>query len=275
MGFGCNAVGVTGARIIDSPRERLMAILTNSFMPCNGRFPMIISIITMFFIVGTGFASSLKSAVIMTGFIVFGIVVTFLTTKILSKTLLRGIPSSYTLELPPYRVPQFTKVLVNSVFDRTVFVLARAIVVAVPAGLVIWLMANVYVGDKSIILICAELLNPLGTIMGLDGAILLAFILGLPANEIVIPIVIMIYMATGNIGTLSGVDQTRQLFLENGWTNTTALCTILFSLFHWPCSTTILTVKKETNSFKWTIASILIPTLIGFLLCTITAQILR
>ena len=196
MGLGCNAAGVIGCRIIDSPRERLLAILTNTFVPCNGRFPTLIAILTMFFIgTGGGAFAQIGSALLLTGVILLGVGVTFAMTKLLSKTLLKGIPSSFTLELPPYRKPQIGKVLVRSVFDRTLFVLGRAVSVAAPAGLVIWGMANIPVGNASILTHCAAFLDPFAKLMGLDGVILIAFILGFPANEIVIPIVIMAYMA--------------------------------------------------------------------------------
>ena len=268
MGFGCNAAGIIGCRIIDSPRERMLAILTNNFVPCNGRFPTLIAILTMFF-VGTagGVGSSLLSAVLLTAVIVFGVAVTFAVTKLLSKTLLKGIPSSFTLELPPYRKPQIGKVIVRSVFDRTLFVLGRAICVAAPAGMVIWLMANITIGDASVLNHCASFLNPFARLMGLDGVILIAFILGFPANEIVIPIVIMAYMEQGSILDLSSLAQMKELFVANGWTWITAISTMLFSLMHWPCSTTLLTIKKETGSWKWTALAVLIPASIGFVSC--------
>lgn len=268
MGFGCNAAGIVGCRIIDSPRERMLAILTNSFVPCNGRFPTIIALISMFFIgVGTGALSSVLSAVILTGVIVLGVAATFAVTKLLSLTILKGMPSSFTLELPPYRKPQIGKVIVRSVFDRTLFVLGRAAAVAAPAGLIIWLAANINVGDVSLLNFCADILDPLARLMGLDGVILIAFILGFPANEIVIPIIIMAYMASGSITELESINAMHTLFVNNGWTWVTAACTILFSLMHWPCSTTLLTVKKETGSLKWTLLAAVIPTVCGIAVC--------
>lgn len=276
MGFGCNAAGVIGARIIDSPRERLLAILTNNFVPCNGRFPTLIAIISMFFVgsVAGGF-TSLTSAAILTSVILFGILVTFLTTKVLSKTLLKGIPSSFTLELPPYRRPQIGKVIVRSIFDRTLFVLGRAVCVAAPAGLVIWVMANITVGDMSLLNHCATFLDPFAKLMGLDGIILMAFILGLPANEIVVPIIIMAYLASGSILEMDNIMELRDLFVNNGWTWITAISTMLFSLMHWPCSTTLLTIKKETGSKKWTALAFAIPTVIGIVVCMIFANIAK
>ena len=268
MGFGCNAAGVVGCRIIDSPRERLLAILTNNFVPCNGRFPTLIALLTMFFVgtSGGGF-SSLLSALLLTAAIVLGVGITFAVTKLLSKTLLRGVPSSFTLELPPYRKPQIGKVLVRSVLDRTLFVLGRAASVAAPAGMVIWLMANVTAGGVSILEHCAAFLDPFARLMGLDGVILLAFILGFPANEIVIPIIIMAYTAQGSILELDSLAQMKQLFVQNGWTWVTAVSVMLFSLNHWPCSTTLLTIKKETGSLKWTALASAVPTAVGITVC--------
>lgn len=268
MGFGCNAVGVSGCRIIDSPRERLLAILTNSFVPCNGRFPALIAIITMFF-VGTNqrAGASVVSALLLTAVIVFGIMMTFLVSHILSRTVLKGIPSSFTLELPPYRKPQIGKVIVRSVFDRTVFVLGRAVAVAAPAGLIIWVLANVSVNGSTLLTCCTEALDPLGQMLGMDGVILMAFILGFPANEIVVPVMIMAYMANGSLTEIPRLDTLHLLLTENGWTSVTAICVTLFSLMHWPCSTTCLTIKKETGSNLWTVAAILIPTLCGMTVC--------
>jgi len=267
MGFGCNAAGVIGCRIIDSKRERMLAILTNSFVPCNGRFPMIISIISMFFVTVGGFAAGLISATFLTVIIVFSIIMTFVSTKILSSSLLTGVPSSYILEMPSYRKPDFSSVIVRSVFDRTLFVLARSAAVAVPAGIVIWLMANIKVGNTAVLLHCADFLEPLGKLIGLDGVILLAFILGFPANEIVIPIALMIYLSGNSLVDITSYSQIREILVSNGWTVTTAICTVAFSLLHWPCSTTVLTIKKETGSFKWTLFSIIYPTVFGVLIC--------
>ena len=270
MGFGCNAVGVSGCRIIDSPRERLIAILTNSFVPCNGRFPILISIITMFLVgVEGGFWNSLLGVLILMMVIGFGIFMTFVTSSVLSKTLLKGVPSSFTLELPPYRRPQYGKVIVRSIFDRTLFVLGRAITVAMPAGLVIWCLANINISGGSLLSILSNVLDPLGKLLGMDGVILLAFILAFPANEIVIPIIIMSYMSTGNLVDISNLSTLREVLVSNGWTWVTAISVMLFSLMHWPCSTTCLTVKKETSSIKWTILSIVIPTFCGVVVCLI------
>ncbi len=271
MGFGCNAAGVVGCRIIDSPRERLLAILTNNFVPCNGRFPTLIAILTMFFMAGaSGIFADIGSAILLTLIILLGVGMTFLVTFSLSKTLLKGTPSSFTLELPPYRRPQIAKTIVRSIFDRTLFVLGRAAAVAAPAGLIIWLMANIEVGGASLLWHCSEFLEPFASLMGLDGTILLAFILGFPANEIVVPIIIMGYMSGGSLSEMASLSEMKTLFVDNGWTMLTAINVMLFSLFHFPCSTTLLTIKKETGSLKWTLVAAVLPTLIGIILCMLT-----
>ena len=268
MGFGCNAAGVVGCRIIDSPRERLMAILTNNFVPCNGRFPTLVNLILIFF-VGTagGAGRSVLSALMLTGIILLGILATFGVTKLLSCTLLRGVPSSFTLELPPFRRPQVGQVLLRSVCDRTLFVLGRAVTAAAPAGLLLWLMANLTVDGSSLLSLCAAFLDPFARLMGLDGVILIAFILGLPANEIVIPIILMAYLSQGTLQDPTSLAAMRELFLANGWTPVTALCTMLFSLMHWPCATTLITIKKETGSRRWTALAAVLPTLCGMAAC--------
>lgn len=274
MGFGCNAAGVVGARIIDSPRERLLAILTNNFVPCNGRFPTLIAILTMFFIGTAGNAlDPVLAAILLTLLIVLGILITFGVTKLLSCTILKGIPSSFTLEMPPYRKPQIGRVIVRSLFDRTLFVLGRAAAVAAPAGLLIWILANVTVGDVSILQHCATFLDPFAQLMGLDGVILIAFILGFPANEIVVPIMIMAYTAHGSLSELESLSTMRELFVSNGWTWQTAVSMLLFTLWHWPCSTTLMTVKKETGSIKWTALAFALPTAVGILSCMLFTAI--
>lgn len=268
MGFGCNACGVTGCRIIESPRERTIATVTNSFVPCNGRFPTLIAIITMFFTAGVALPfRSLVSAGLLLAVIVFGVIITLLVSKLLSATLLKGLPSSFTLELPPYRRPQIWKTIVRSLCDRTVFVLLRAICVAAPAGIIIWLMSNIMIGGESLCMVIANFLEPLGSLMGLDGVILLAFILGFPANEIVVPIIIMIYTASGTLVEYESLSSLHSLFVENGWTWVTALCTMMFSLLHFPCSTTCITIYKETKSWKWTLLAFALPTILGILIC--------
>lgn len=323
MGFGCNAVGVIGCRIIDSPRERLIAILTNAFVPCNGRLPTLFMMITLLFMTAgtavTGqiaagnstvwralpwnlspIAVSLLSAILLTLVILLGIGATLAASWFLSHTLLKGVPSSFTLELPPYRRPQFGKVILRSIFDRTLFVLGRAVVVAAPAGLVIWLLANVlYVGPEngwfaisaavggtgeasallqsspSLLFCITAFFDPLGRLMGLDGVILAAFILGFPANEIVLPIILMAYLQSSTLMEMTNPSALLGLLTANGWTRMTAVCMILFCLFHWPCSTTVLSVKKETGSWRWTAVSILLPTAVGMGLCILVANIGR
>ncbi|SCL90513.1 ferrous iron transport protein B [Sporanaerobacter sp. PP17-6a] len=276
MGFGCNACGVIGCRIIDSPRERLIAILTNNFVPCNGRFPTLIAVITMFFAAAVaGPFQSAVSAVTLTAVIIFGVFMTMLISKLLSKTILKGMPSSFNLELPPYRRPQIGRVIVRSIFDRTLFVLRRAVVVAAPAGLLIWLLANLHVGGMSLLAQCAGFLDPFARLLGLDGYILMAFILGFPANEIVVPIIIMSYMATGTLTDYQNLAQLHALFVAHGWTWLTAVCVMLFSLLHWPCGTTCLTIQKETQSAKWTVLGFAIPTVTGIIVCFLVANTIR
>ena len=271
MGLGCNAVGVMGCRIIQSPRERLIAILTNALMPCNGRFPTLIALISMFFVFVQGPAVSLAGAAILLMFIVLCVGVTLGCSRLLSATLLKGMPSAFALELPPFRRPKVGQVLIRSVLDRTLFVLGRAVTVAAPAGLVIWLLANLRVGDTQVLRLLADALEPAGRFLGMDGVILLAFILGFPANEIVLPIMLMTYLCQGTLVETQGLDSLRALLVANGWTLKTAACVALFSLFHWPCSTTTLTVYKETRSLKWTAVAVLLPTLAGAALCALTA----
>lgn len=273
MGLGCNAAGVVGCRIIDSKRERLIAMLTNCFVPCNGRFPMMLTIITIFFVNESRIENTFLAALFMGGLILFGVFMTFLTSKILSVTLLKGVPSSFTLELPSYRRPQFTKVLIRSIFDRTLFVLGRAISVAAPTGLLIWVLSNVILGESSLLAICAKTLEPFGKIFGMDGVILFAFLLGLPANEIVLPIILMTYLSEGILTEITDTIFIKQILVQNGWTWITAVNLLLFSLMHWPCSTTCITIKKETKSWKWTLAAVLIPTIAGLIICFLFTNI--
>lgn len=275
MGFGCNAAGIVGCRIIDSPRERIIAMITNNFVPCNGRFPTLIAIITMFFIGTTQKENSFVAALLLTSVILLGVVMTFFISKVLSKTILKGIPSSFTIELPSYRKPQIMNVIVRSIFDRTLFVLGRAIVVAVPAGVLIWIMANITIGDVTLLKHSTVFLDPFARLIGLDGVILMAFILGLPANEIVIPIMIMTYMSTGSLIEFDNLEELKHLLTLNGWTWITAVSTMLFSLMHWPCSTTLMTIKKESGSLKWTFLSFVIPTVTGILVCFLFTTVAR
>ena len=274
MGFGCNSCGVTGCRIIDSPRERLIAILTNNLVPCNGRFPFLITIATIF-IAGTigGIGASIVSTIAVMFVIILGIIMTLVISKILSKTILKGMPSSFVLELPPYRKPQFLKVLVRSIFDRTIFILGRAIAVAAPAGLVIWLFANIGIQGQSLLTMIANFLEPLAKLMGLDGYILTAFIFGIPANEIVLPIILMCYMQGTSLVNMEDTFAIGEILRQNGWTILTAINVMLFTVFHFPCATTLLTIKKETGSWKWTAISFLIPTVCGIVLCMLTTLV--
>lgn len=274
MGFGCNACGVTGCRIIDSPRERLIAILTNNLVPCNGRFPLLISIATIFiagaYAGSNGLLVSILSTLAVIVVIIFGIFLTLVVSKILSNTILKGMPSSMVLELPPYRKPQFGKILVRSILDRTLFILGRAIAVAAPAGLVIWLLANIGINGESLLSLIANFLNPFAQLMGLDGYILTAFILGMPANEIVLPIILMCYLKGGTLVNIEDTVEIGQILIHNGWNMLTAINVMLFTILHFPCTTTLLTIKKESGSWKWTLLSFVIPTVCGIVLCMCT-----
>lgn len=267
MGFGCNAVGVTAARIIDSPRERLIAIITNSFIPCNGRFPSIIMLGAIFTAgLGTAFYG-LKVTFTVLICVVASVAISLAVSYILSRTVLKGVPSSFVLELPPYRKPRILSILYRSLLDRTVFVFGRAVVVAAPAGAAIWLMQNISVGGSTIIDYIASVFGGLGAFMGLDGYILTAFLLGMPANEIVLPLVIMCYSGAGSLMETDNLYQLSALLTDNGWSLKTAVCTLIFMLCHFPCSTTLLTIKKETGSIKWTLVSFFVPLITGILLC--------
>lgn len=269
MGFGCNAAGIVSCRIIDSPRERLIAALTNNFTPCNGRFPTLIAMATLFIggstlLLGTQLMATLTVA----GFIMVGIILTFILSYFLSRTLLKGEASSFTLELPPYRPPRIGQVIIRSVMDRTLFVLGRAVIVAAPAGAITWVLANTYIGGTSLLASFAAFLHPFAIHMGLDGFILMAFILGLPANEIVLPILIMAYVSGGSMIELQSLGDLRQLFIvEHGWTWLTGICFMLFTLCHWPCGTTLYTLQKEQKNVYWTFMAFLLPTCTGILLC--------
>lgn len=276
MGFGCNAAGVVACRIIDSPRERLIAILTNNFVPCNGRFPTLIAIATIF--MGNALTpefSSLTVSLVITATVLLGIAVTFAVSWSLSHSILKGEPSSLVLELPPYRPPQIGAIIYRSIIDRTLFVLKRAVIMAAPAGAITWILANVYVGEMSIIAHLASWLQLLGYAIGLDGFILLAFILGLPANEIVVPILLMSYLSSGHMLEFESLEALRTILVDNGWTWLTAVNTMLFCLLHWPCTTTLQSAYKESGSGKWTFLSFLIPTVIAFTVCFLVAQTAR
>ncbi len=270
MGFGCNACGVTGCRIIDSPRERLIAILTNNFIPCNGRFPFLISVATIFIAGAYGGGSSVLATLSVISIILIGIFLTLIVSKVLSKTILKGMPSSFVLELPPYRKPQIGKILVRSIFDRTLFILMRAIKVAAPAGLIIWLLANIGINGETLLNIIANFFDPFAKIMGLDGYILTAFVLGIPANEIVLPIILMCYLKSNMLIDMEDIFAIGQILRQNGWTIITAINVMIFTVLHFPCATTLLTIKKETGSLKWTLLSFIIPTACGIVICILT-----
>ncbi len=274
MGVGCNSVGVTGARIIDSKRERLIAILTNSFIPCNGRFPTLIMIFTIFFsITNNTILNTTINVFLLTCVILFAVFITFITSKILSKTVLKGETSFFILELPPYRKPRILKVLVRSLIDRTLKILIRSTLVAAPAGLIIWLLANINIDNLSILNYLTNFLNPFGKFIGLDGVILTAFILGFPANEIVLPIIIMGYLSSGVMIEIGDLAVIKDIFISNGWSIITAICMIVLIVFHFPCSTTMITIYKETKSIKWTMLSFVLPLIIGIVLCFIINSI--
>ena len=271
MGFGCNAAGVVGTRIIDSPRERIIAAITNAFVPCNGRYPFLIAIATIFFSsYFIGLPSSVSSTLIVIAVILLGIFLTLIISKILSNTLLKGTSSSFILELPPYRKPQIGKILIRSIFDRTIFVLIRAIEVAIPASIVIWIFANISIDGTTLLTLVANFLDPFAKLMGLDGYILLAFILGMPANEIVLPIILMCYLGTNSLTDISDYTSIGEILKQNGWTIITAINVMIFTVLHFPCTTTLLTIKKETGSLKWTALSFVIPTICGIILCIIS-----
>lgn len=265
MGFGCNAVGVTGCRIIQSPRERLIAILTNAFVPCNGRFPALL------FLIGLSFSggSSVVQALLLTLCVLFSVGATLLASRVLSRTVLRGEPSAFLMELPPYRKPRVWQVLVRSLIDRTVFVLGRAAAVAAPAGLLIWLLSHCRIDGTTLLTLAARSLNAPASLLGMSGAVLLAFVLGIPANELVLPVLLLILGGSA----ASDADMGRVL-LQNGWTWRQSLCTLLFFLFHWPCATTLLTVHAETGSRKWTLLAFALPTAFGAALCLLTNLLL-
>lgn len=264
MGLGCNAVGVTGARIIDSPRERMIAIITNSLTPCNGRFPFLIAIISIFLA-----NNSIIASVILLGFIIISVAFTMLSSKILSKTVLKGTSSSLVFELPKYRVPDFKNVIISTIRDKILLVLFRAIVVAIPAGLIIWALANIDINNVSLLSIISSKLEPVGKFIGLDGVMLMAFILGLPANEIVLPIALMTYLSSSVLSNYSSIESLKEILVTNGWTVKTALCACIFSMFHFPCATTLFTVFKETKSIKYTLLSIITPLSNGIIICCV------
>ena len=270
MGFGCNACGVTGCRIIDSPRERLVAILTNAFVPCNGRFPTLIALISLFFLGGTmGLGRSLLATALFLGCILFAVGMTLLASRLLTATVLRGQLSAFSLELPPYRMPRVGQVLVRSLLDRTLFVLGRAVTVAAPAGLLIWTLGSISVRGGSLLTALAGALDGPGRLMGLDGMVLLAFLLGFPANEIVLPVLLMGYLQAGTLTAYGSLAELSAVLTANGWTAQTAVCMLVLCLLHFPCGTTCLTILHETGSARWTALAAALPTAMGAALCMI------
>ncbi|MFJ8530728.1 nucleoside recognition domain-containing protein [Bacillus sp. NPDC094106] len=276
MGFGCNAAAIMSTRIIESPRERMLAILTNNFVPCNGRWPTLILMASLFMAAGyTGSIQTLATAGVVVGMVIIGIIVTLSVSWVLSKTALKGVPTHYTLELPPYRKPKILNTIIRSTLDKSLYVLKRAVIVAAPAAVFTWVLANIFVGDTSLLMYFVNFLDPFAKLLGLDGFILAAFILGLPANEIVIPILLMSYLSTGALTEIDDFNQIKNLFLENGWTWLTALNTMLFSLLHFPCGTTLVNIYKETKSAKWTFLSFAIPTVIAIVVTFLTSQLVH
>lgn len=268
MGIGCNACGVTGCRIIENPKERLIAILTNVFMPCNGRLPILIAILMIFF-AGGGVFGSILTATELTLILTLCVLLTLGVSKLLSLTVCKGAPSGFALELPPYRAPQLGKTLVRSLIDRTLKVLGRAAAVAAPAGAIIWLLANINVNGTSLLTHGTEFLNPFGRFIGLDGVIVAAFLLGFPANETVIPVMLMAYLSGTTMTDYAGYAELGGILLSNGWTSKTAVCMLIMTVAHFPCSTTCLTVQKETGRLRWTAFSMLLPTVLGVILCAL------
>lgn len=276
MGFGCNAAAVMSSRIVESPRERMLAILTNNFVPCNGRWPLLILLAGLFMAAGfSGGMNTFVSAGVVVGIVLFGVAMTLLVSWGLSKTLLKGVPTHYTLELPPYRKPKVWNTIVRATLDKSLFVLKRAVLIAAPASLVTWILANIFVGDLSILEHVALFLDPFAQAIGLDGFILLAFILGLPANEIVLPILLMSYLSTGSMVEVTNLTELKQIFLDHGWTWLTALNMMLFSLLHYPCGTTMINIYKETKSPKWTFVAFALPTAIALIVTFVIAQVVR
>lgn len=271
MGFGCNAAGVIGCRIINSAREKIIAMVTNAFVPCNGRFPMLITISSIF--IASYFAnqySSIISTIVVLLVVLLGIILTLIISNLLSKTILKGEKTSFILELPPYRKPQIIKTIIQSIINKIIFVLGRAVLIAAPAGIVIWLLANLSINDITLLNYIANFLNPFAQIMGLDGYILTAFILGLPANEIVLPIILMSYLANNQLIKIDDIASIGEILIQNGWTILTAINTMIICLLHFPCSTTLLTIKKESGKWRWAALAFILPTICGIVLCTFT-----
>lgn len=271
MGFGCNAAGVIGCRIINSTREKIIAMVTNAFVPCNGRFPMLITISSIF--IASYFAnqySSIISTIVVLLVVLIGIILTLIISNLLSKTILKGEKTSFILELPPYRKPQIIKTIIQSIINKIIFVLGRAVLIAAPAGIVIWLLANLSINDVTLLNYIANFLNPFAQIIGLDGYILTAFILGLPANEIVLPIILMSYLSNNQLIRIDDITSIGEILIQNGWTILTAINTMIICLLHFPCSTTLLTIKKESGKWRWAVLAFVLPTVCGIVICIFT-----
>lgn len=271
MGFGCNAAGVIGCRIINSAREKIIAMVTNAFVPCNGRFPMLITISSIF--IASYFAnqySSIISTIVVLLVVLLGIILTLIISNLLSKTILKGEKTSFILELPPYRKPQIIKTIIQSIINKIIFVLGRAVLIAAPAGIVIWLLANLSINDVTLLNYIANLLNPFAQVIGLDGYILTAFILGLPANEIVLPIILMSYLSNNQLIRIDDITSIGEILIQNGWTILTAINTMIICLLHFPCSTTLLTIKKESGKWRWSALAFALPTICGIAICIFT-----
>ncbi|WP_026678469.1 nucleoside recognition domain-containing protein [Fictibacillus gelatini] len=276
MGFGCNAAAIMSTRIIESPRERMLAILTNNFVPCNGRWPTLILLSSLFMAASfTGGMKTFITALVVVLMVVFGIIVTLTVSWVLSKTALKGIPTHYTLELPPYRKPKIINTIVRATLDKSLYVLKRAVIVAAPAGVLTWVLANLYIGDTSILMYVVHFLDPFAKAIGLDGFILMAFILGLPANEVVLPTLLMGYLATGALTEVDNMSELSHIFTSHGWTWLTALNMMLFSLLHYPCGTTLINIYKETKSVKWTFVAFILPTSLAIIVTFLVNQIVR
>ncbi len=273
MGLGCNAAGVMGCRILDSDKQRRMAIATNALVPCNGRFPMLIAVLTVFF--SGGFLGAFGAAAMLCGCILLSLGVTLLSSAFLDRTFFHCEKTAFTLELPPYRRPPVLRVIVRSFADRTLRVAGRAAAVAAPAGLVLYLLSNLRTGEGTVLSLCTRALDPIARCIGLDGVLLAAFLLAFPANEIVLPVALLGYAGGGTLSEMTSYAALHEILVQNGWTQETAICFLLFALFHWPCSTTVLTIKKEAGSIGWTVLSVLLPTCIGIALCGLVHLVFR
>lgn len=274
MGLGCNAVGVTGARIMETKKMKVLSILTNSLMPCNGRFPMILTMISLFLVKKSGLQGNVLSAVILTLVLCFALIISLLATKFLNHFILKGEEPIFIFELPHFRIPKITKTIILSWKEKAFHILKRAMVVAFPAGLVFYLFTHVYIGDSSLFQASIHFLNPVGHFLGIDGAIILAFLFGFPANEIVLPILFLAYSGGNVLEEIASLEELRMMLIQHGWSLVTVLCFLALSICHFPCATTMLTIKKETQSFFYTLIAFVLPSLIGIVLCFIISMFL-